>query len=101
MNQRRLAAGEYIGVHIHVASILGTWGHRSPTYFPSQPDVAHANDGMCELVQQHPDRIRGYCVVNPNYTDHALAEIERRVGEGMIGVKLAASRRANPMRRCA
>jgi len=33
--------------------------------------------------------------VNPNYTDHALREIERRLDQGMIGVKLAASRRAN------
>jgi uncharacterized protein len=33
--------------------------------------------------------------VNPNYTDHAVAEIERCVARGAIGVKLLASRRAD------
>jgi predicted TIM-barrel fold metal-dependent hydrolase len=33
--------------------------------------------------------------VNPNYPDDALAEIERCLDAGMIGIKLAASRRAN------
>jgi predicted TIM-barrel fold metal-dependent hydrolase len=33
--------------------------------------------------------------VNPNYTDHALREIERCVERGAIGVKLLASRRAD------
>jgi predicted TIM-barrel fold metal-dependent hydrolase len=39
--------------------------------------------------------VYGYCVVNPNYTDHAVREIESRVAAGFIGVKLAASRRAD------
>jgi predicted TIM-barrel fold metal-dependent hydrolase len=33
--------------------------------------------------------------VNPNFTTHALDEIRRGAADGMIGVKLAASRRAN------
>jgi predicted TIM-barrel fold metal-dependent hydrolase len=37
--------------------------------------------------------VRGYVAVNPNYPDHARAEIERGLAEGMIGIKLAASRR--------
>ena len=48
-----------------------------------------------EMIRQHPDRISGYVCVNPNYTEHALAEIDRCVARGMIGIKLAASRRAN------
>jgi predicted TIM-barrel fold metal-dependent hydrolase len=36
-----------------------------------------------------------FATVNPNYTDHALAEIERCVSRGAIGVKLLASRRAD------
>lgn len=95
LNARRLAAGERIGVTVHVASILGTWGRRSPTYFPSREDVEHANDAMAALVRECPDRVRAYCVVNPNYTAHAVAEIERRVAAGFVGVKLAASRRAD------
>ena len=94
VNEARLEAGKKIGVTSHVASILGTWGASSPTYFPSAEDVTHANERMVGLLKQHRE-INGYCVVNPNYTDHAVAEIEQRLEQGMIGVKLAASRRAS------
>jgi predicted TIM-barrel fold metal-dependent hydrolase len=94
-NASRLAAGERIGITTHVASILGSWGRTSPTYFPSPADVTDGNQAMLDLQRQHPDRIRGYVTVNPNYTEHALAEIERRLDDGMIGIKLAASRRAD------
>lgn len=95
VNARRLAAGERIGITAHVASILGSWGHRSPTYFPSPDDVTHANEAMFRLQRAQPGRVFGYCVVNPNYTSHALDEIARRLEAGMVGIKLAASRRAN------
>jgi predicted TIM-barrel fold metal-dependent hydrolase len=95
VNARRLAAGERVGITAHVASILGSWGHRSPTYFPSPEDVTHANDAMMELQRAHPGLVFGYCLVNPNYTEHALDEIGRRLDAGMVGIKLAASRRAN------
>ena len=95
VNARRLEAGRRIGITAHVASILGTWGARSPVYFPSRADVEQANHAMVALCRAHPGLVYGYCVVNPNYTDHALAEIERRLHEGMIGIKLAASRRAD------
>lgn len=94
-NRRRLEVGHRIGISFHVASILGTWGARSPVYFPSPADVRHANEAMLALCAAHPAHVRGYCVVNPNFTDEALAEIERCRAGGMIGVKLAASRRAN------
>ena len=94
-NASRLRAGEKIGVTIHVASVLGTWGLTSPVYFPSPADVTVGNDALLELQRQYPDRIRGYACVNPNYTAHALAEIERGLRAGMVGVKLAASRRAD------
>jgi uncharacterized protein len=94
-NASRLRAGEAIGITIHVASVLGTWGLTSPVYFPSPPDVTWGNDALLALQREHPDRIRGYACVNPNYTDHALAEIDRCLRAGMIGVKLAASRRAD------
>ncbi|UCG87281.1 MAG: amidohydrolase family protein [Gemmatimonadota bacterium] len=94
VNAARLDAGRRIGITAHVASILGSWGASSPTYFPSPEDVTHANDRMVELLREHRE-IHGYCVVNPNYTDHALGEIEQRLEQGMIGVKLAASRRAS------
>lgn len=94
-NASRLAAGKRIGISCHVASILGTWGRTSPTYFPSPGDVVTGNDAMLALIREYPLLIQGYACVNPNYTDHALAEIDRCLDAGMIGIKLAASRRAD------
>lgn len=94
-NASRLRAGDRIGISVHVASILGSWGLFSPIYFPSPNDLTYANAGLRALARTHPDRIRGYVTVNPNYTAHAVAEIRKGVTEGMIGIKLAASRRAN------
>jgi predicted TIM-barrel fold metal-dependent hydrolase len=94
-NESRLRAGEHIGITVHVASILGSWGLTSPIYFPSPADITYANDFLLTLQRLHPARVRGYAVVNPNFQDHALAELERCLAAGMIGIKLAASRRAN------
>src|SRR5919109_2377907 len=76
-NASRLAAGKKIGISIHVASVLGTWGLTSPIYFPSPRDVTVGNDVLLALQREHPDTIRGYVCVNPNYTAHAHAEIVR------------------------
>jgi len=94
-NASRLTAGEKIGITVHVASILGSWGRTSPIYFPSPPDLTYGNDALLALQRAHPTRIRGYVCVNPNYTTHARAEIARCLAAGMIGIKLAASRRAD------
>jgi uncharacterized protein len=94
-NDSRLVAGAKIGITVHVASILGSFGLTSPTYFPSPRDVTAGNDALLALQRANPDRIRGYVCVNPNYTAHARAEIVRCLDAGMIGIKLAASRRAN------
>jgi predicted TIM-barrel fold metal-dependent hydrolase len=84
-----------MGITCHVASILGSFGHQSPTYFPSPADVELGNDEMLAIQTREGDRVRCYVVVNPNYTDHALAEIDRCVSRGAVGIKLAASRRAD------
>ena len=81
-NASRLRAGERVGITIHVASILGSWGHTSPIYFPSRDDLVYGNDRMLALQREHPARIRGYVTVNPNYTEHALAEIRRCLDGG-------------------
>lgn len=94
-NASRLGAGEAIGISVHVASILGSWGRTSPIYFPSPADVTAGNDALLALQRAHPRRIRGYACVNPNFTAHARAEIVRCLDAGMIGIKLAASRRAD------
>jgi len=93
VNAARLRAGDRIGITYHVASVLGSYGHTSPTYFPSPTDVSRGNDAMATFARD--PRIRWYVTVNPNYTNHALAEIESGVKRGAIGVKLLASRRAD------
>ena len=94
-NRARLRAGDRIGITTHVASTLGSWGFTSPTYFPSPRDASAGNDAMLDLQQREGTRVRIYAAVNPNDTAHALAEIDRCVDRGAVGIKLAASRRAD------
>ena len=77
LNQARFRAGDRIGISIHVASILGSWGRFSPTYFASPADTTRGNDAMQAIADQHPDRVRWYVAVNPNDTAFALAEIDQ------------------------
>ncbi len=94
-NTSRLDAGTRIGVQYHIASILGSWGHTSPTYFASPDDQTQANNWMLEFATMEASRVRAYVAVNPNFTIHALAEITAGIARGAIGIKLAAGRRAD------
>ena len=94
-NASRLAAGARIGITLHIASILGSWGRTSPIYFPSPEDVAAGNEAMRAIARAHPGLVKGFVTVNPNFTAHALAEIATGLAAGMVGIKLAASRRAS------
>ena len=95
INEARLDAGDRIGISVHIASVLGSWGHTSPVYFPSPQDVSVGNDAMLSLQQIEPERVRTYVTVNPNDRRHAADEIARCARAGAVGVKLAASRRAD------
>ena len=95
VNAARFRAGDRIGITYHVASVLGSYGFSSPTYFPSPSDVERGNDAMLEIANRDRERVRMFTTVNPNYTDHALREIDRCRLHGAIGVKLLASRRAD------
>ena len=95
VNAARFRAGDRMGITWHVASVLGSFGFTSPTYFPSPADCTRGNDYMLEVCAAEPQRTRMYVTVNPNHTAHALAEITRCVARGAIGVKLLASRRAD------
>ena len=95
INEARLDAGDRIGISVHIASVLGSWGHTSPVYFPSPQDVSVGNDAMLSLQQVEPERVRTYVTVNPNDRRHAADEIARCARAGAVGVKLAASRRAD------
>jgi predicted TIM-barrel fold metal-dependent hydrolase len=95
VNAARFRAGERIGITYHVASVLGSYGFSSPTYFPSPADVTRGNDVMLDLCARESQRVRMFVTVNPNFTSHALAEIDRCAARGAIGIKLLASRRAD------
>lgn len=95
LNASRLAAGRRIGIRYHVASVLGSWGATSPTYFQSPADTVSGNDFMLAVQDDHPDCVRAYVAVNPNDQETALAEIDRCVARGAVGLKLAAARRAD------
>lgn len=95
VNEARLRAGAKIGIACHVASILGSFGYSSPVYFPSPADVTAGNDAMLAICAREGTLVRMYTTVNPNYTTHALEELARCTAAGAIGVKLAASRRAD------
>lgn len=84
-----------MGITCHVASVLGTYGFASPTYFPSPGDATMGNDAMLALCKREGKLLRMLVTVNPNYTTHALDEIERCVERGAVGIKLLASRRAD------
>lgn len=94
-NASRLGDGARIGIRCHVASILGSWGHTSPTYFASPADQTRANDFLYDLVDAVAPRVKAFVAVNPNFSAHALAEIERGMTRGAVGIKLAAGRRAD------
>src|SRR5438128_9936023 len=94
-NASRLAAGRKIGVTIHVASILGSWGRTSPIYFPSPRGVEGGNTALLALGREHSDVIRGYVTVDPNHMSHARGAIIRCLGAGTAGIKPAASGRAS------
>lgn len=51
-------------------------------------DVRAANDSILAAMKRYPDRIAGYCFVQPGNGPAALDEIERCLDAGMIGVKL-------------
>lgn len=50
--------------------------------------VRAVNDSVLASMRRHPRRIFGYCFVQPGNGKEALAEIDRCVDAGMVGVKL-------------
>lgn len=51
-------------------------------------EVRRCNDGVIRAMRRHPNHIRGLCYVIPGYYREALAEVERCLDAGMIGIKL-------------
>ena len=52
-------------------------------------DYRAMNDDVARIVREYPERLTGYCTVNPGVDDDMAAVVEREVGErGMRGVNL-------------
>jgi predicted TIM-barrel fold metal-dependent hydrolase len=79
-----LEEGDRLGVKLFVGSCLGAFH-----YQPAFEEVSKANDDMAAVVRSYPDRVRGYCYVNPRHGAKALDDFRARVENGgMIGLKL-------------
>jgi len=63
---------------------------------PTPTQMHEANDLVLAALKVHPNRLKGYCYVNPGYPQEALSELERCLAfSGMIGIKLYYQYRAN------
>jgi len=78
-----IACGDTLGV-------MEMWCSRpiSGGRIASMDDIRQANDAVLHAMARHPDRIQGLCFVIPGYYGEALAEIERCLDAGMVGIKL-------------
>ena len=52
------------------------------------PDFELGNDMVAQAMREHPGRIRGMCVVDPNYPEAIVPELEKRMAQGFAGVKI-------------
>ncbi|NPV07334.1 MAG: amidohydrolase [Anaerolineae bacterium] len=79
---RLLDACDRLGIDEAWVSCPVTTGMGTPD------EVRRRNDAVLDAVRQHPARLRGYCFVVAGYFREALAEIDRCLDQGMIGIKL-------------
>lgn len=95
-----LRAADRWGVRCICLNAIGDW---SPSPAPSAVEMG--NNAVLELMRLYPERVIGFCYVNPRHGRHALREIERCVVRGgMGGIKLwvsckASDRRIDPIAR--
>lgn len=72
---------------------------------PTPARVRKGNDAVAALMSDYPDRVLGFCYLNPRYPDDALREIDRCIVQGgMAGIKLwtackASDERVDPIAR--
>ncbi|GIP34817.1 amidohydrolase family protein [Paenibacillus sp. J2TS4] len=79
-----LEEGDRLGVRLFIGSSIANYIHQ-----PTWDEVVQANNDMVAAIRNYPDRIAGYCYVNPRHGTEALADFRRRIEEqGMIGLKL-------------
>jgi predicted TIM-barrel fold metal-dependent hydrolase len=52
------------------------------------PNTAAGNQIVADAIEKHPDKFMGYAVVNPNYPETVMEDLERAFEyQGMVGLK--------------
>lgn len=78
------AAGERLGIDLFLCSNIGGFQPH-----PGLDEVREMNTVLAGELRRHPDRLRGYCYVNPRFGRDSLDDLRRNVEDrGMIGIKL-------------
>jgi uncharacterized protein len=80
-NDRIIDAADRLGIDQLCVSIPMMRG------MPSMAQVRACNDAVLDAMERYAGRILGYCYVVPGYVE-SLAEIDRCLEAGMIGIKL-------------
>lgn len=52
------------------------------------PEFRKANDVVLKTMKRYPDRFIAQMTLNPNFPKEAMEEINRCIGEGMVGLKV-------------
>jgi predicted TIM-barrel fold metal-dependent hydrolase len=66
--------------------------------WPTPEEVEASNESTLRYLGEIPDRLLGFCYVNPIYSSHAVEEFVRRFEAGMLGLKLWVATRCNDPR---
>ncbi|WP_409343981.1 amidohydrolase family protein [Paenibacillus sp. MBLB4367] len=84
LHPETIEEGDRLGIRLFVGSSLLNMNH-----CPTREEVNMANDDMVRVTRRYPDRVAGYCYVNPRHGEAALGDFRKRIEEqGMIGLKL-------------
>lgn len=72
-----LEEGDRLGVRLFVGSSICNYEH-----YPTWEQVRLANDDMVAVTRRYPDRVAGYCYVNPRHGEKAMGRdaVQRSVG---------------------
>lgn len=76
--------GDRLGIHTFLCSNIGRYAHH-----PAPDEVHEMNRAMVRELARYPDKLKGYCYVNPRGGRRSLDDLRRCVEDhGMIGIKL-------------
>ncbi|WP_406697686.1 amidohydrolase family protein [Singulisphaera sp. Ch08] len=77
-----IEAADRLGIDQLCCSLL------TPKRPASAEGFRECNRWTLDATKRFPDRVLGYCFVNPGHKDEALEDIKRCVGEGFVGIKM-------------